>query len=118
MAFPSRVQGSGTSGGATTAICGDVAASLTATGSSATDALQLSAVINRVATTASGTGVKLPEPEVGAMMLVRNAGANTLTVYPPTGDTINGSASHTIATSKAALYFGTSTSTWVTLDGA
>jgi len=118
MAFPSRVQGAGQSGGATTAICGDVSAALTATGSSATDALQLSAVVSRVSTAAASTGVKLPAPEAGAMMFVRNDGANTLTVYPPTGSTINGSASNTIAAGKADLYFGTSGTAWVTLDGA
>lgn len=118
MAFPSRVQGAGQSGGATTAICGDVASALTATGSSATDALQLSAVVSRVSSAAASTGVKLPAPEAGAMMVVRNDGANTITVYPPTGSTINGSASNTIAAGKADLYFGTSTTTWVTLDGA
>ena len=118
MAFPSRVQGAGQSGGATTAICGDVSAALTATGSSATDALQLSAVVSRVSSAAASTGVKLPAPEAGAMMVVRNDGANTITVYPPTGSTINGSASNTIAAGKADLYFGTSGTTWVTLDGA
>ena len=118
MAFPSRVQGAGQSGGATTSICVDVSAALTATGSSATDALQLSAVVSRVSTAAASTGVKLPAPEAGAMMVVRNDGANTITVYPPTGSTINGSASNTIAAGKADLYFGTSGTTWVTLDGA
>jgi hypothetical protein len=118
MAFPSRVQGAGQSGGATTAICGDVSSNLTATGSSATDALQLSAVVSRVGTTAASTGVKLPAAEPGAMMLVRNAGASTLTVYPPTGSTVDGAASVTIATTKATLFFGPSTTTWVTLAGA
>ena len=118
MAFPSRVQGAGQSGGATTAICGDVASALPATGSSATDALQLSAVVSRVSSAAASTGVKLPAPEAGAMMVVRNDGANTITVYPPTGSTINGSASNTIAAGKADLYFGTSGTTWVSLDGA
>lgn len=118
MAFPSRVQGAGQSGGATTAICGDVSAALTATGSSATDALQLSAVVSRVSSAAASTGVKLPAPEAGAMMVVRNDGAETLTVYPPTGSTINGSASDSIAAGKANLYFGTSGTTWVSLDGA
>lgn len=118
MAFPSRVQGAGQSGGATTAICGDVASALTATGSSATDALQLSAVVSRVSSAAASTGVKLPAPEAGAMMVVRNDGANTITVYPPTGSTINGGASNTIAAGKADLYFGTSGTTWVSLDGA
>jgi hypothetical protein len=118
MAFPSRVQGAGQSGGATTAICGDVQAAVTATGSSATDALSVSAVVVRSATTTSGTGVKLPTVEVGAMMVVRNDGAESLTVYPQTGTTINGSASDTIAAGKANLYFGTSATTWVSLDGA
>lgn len=118
MAFPSRVQGAGQSGGATTAICGDVQAAVTAAGSSATDALSVSAVVVRSATTASGTGVKLPSPEAGAMMVVRNDGAETLTVYPPTGSTINGAASVTIAAAKASLFFGTSPTTWVSLAGA
>ena len=118
MAFPSRVQGAGQSGGATTAICGDVQSAVTATGSSATDALSVSAVVVRSATTASGTGVKLPTVEVGAMMVVRNDGAESLTVYPQTGTTVNGSASDTIAAGKANLYFGTSATTWVSLDGA
>jgi hypothetical protein len=118
MAFPSRVQGAGQSGGATTAICGDVQAAVTAAGSSATDALSVSAVVVRSATTASGTGVKLPAPEAGAMMVVRNDGAETLTVYPPTGSTIDGAASVTIVAAKASLFFGTSGTTWVTLAGA
>jgi hypothetical protein len=118
MAFPSRVQGAGQSGGATTAICGDVSAAVTAAGTVAADATSVSAVVTRVSTTASGTGIRLPAPEAGAMMFVRNDGANTLTVYPPSGGTINGSASNTIAAGKADLYFGTSGTAWVTLDGA
>ena len=118
MAFPSRVQGSGQSGGSAQAICGDVSAAVTATGSSATDAVSVSAVVTRVSSAAAGTGVKLPTPEAGAMMVVRNDGANTVTVYPPTGSTINGGASNTIAAGKADLYFGTGATTWVSLDGA
>lgn len=118
MAFPSRVQGAGQSGGATTAICGDVSATVTAAGSVAGDAQSVSAVVTRVSTAASGTGVKLPKAEAGAMMFVRNDGANSLTVYPATGDTINAASSDTIAAAKANLYFGTSATTWVSIDGA
>lgn len=118
MAFPSRVQGSGTSGGQTQAICGDVSASVTATGSVAGDAASVSAVVTRVSTAAAGTGVKLPPAESGAMMLVRNDGANALTVYPVTGGTVNGGASDSIAAGKANLYFGTSDTAWVSIDGA
>jgi hypothetical protein len=118
MAFPSRVQGAGQSGGATTAICGDVSASVTAAGSSATDAQSVSAVVTRVSTAAASTGVKLPVAEVGAMMVVRNDGANALTVYPQTGATIDGAASVSVTAAKATLFFGTSPTTWVTLAGA
>jgi hypothetical protein len=118
MAFPSRVLGAGTSGGTTTAICGDVANTLTATGSAAGDALALSAVVNRVSTTAASTGVKLPPAEAGAMMVVINDGASSLTVYPQTGSTIDGSASVAIATTKERIFFGISPTVWVSLLGA
>ena len=118
MAFPSRVQGSGTSGGQTQAIVGDVSATVTAAGTTAADATSVSAVVTRVSTTAASTGVKIPTAEVGAMMLVRNDGASTLTVYPQTGNTINGLTSDSIAAGKAILFFGTSATAWVTLDGA
>lgn len=118
MAFPSRVQGAGQSGGAALAICGQVDNSVTATGSSAATAAQVTNTWVRVSTAAASTGVKLPSVEAGAMMVVRNDGANTLTVYPQTGTTINGAASDTIAAGKAILFFGTSDTTWVTLDGA
>jgi hypothetical protein len=52
------------------------------------------------------------------MMVVRNDGANALTVYPQTGGTINGAASDSIAAGKAHLFFGTSATAWVSLDGA
>jgi hypothetical protein len=74
MPIPSRVLAMGNSGGSTIAICGDGADALVATGSSATDALQLSAVLNIVATTAASTGVKLPPTEAGAEVAVANDG--------------------------------------------
>jgi len=118
MAIPSRVQGAGQSGGATTAICGDVGNTLTAAGSSATDALALSAVHNRVSTTAASTGVKLPPAEAGAIVTVANDGASTLTVYPQTGSTIDGGASVSVATTKRRLFVGISPTVWVSILGA
>jgi len=118
MAFPSRVQGAGQSGGAALAICGQVDNAITAAGSVAADATQVNNTYVRVSTAASGTGIKLPAVEAGAMMVVRNDGAQTLTVYPQTGTTINGTASDSIVAGKANLFFGTSTTTWVSLDGA
>lgn len=118
MAIPSRVLAAGNAPLATEVICGDVANSLTATGSTATDALQLSAVVNVVATTASSTGVKLPPAEAGAMVTVFNNGANTLTVYPQTSSTIDAGASVSIATGKERIFFGASPTVWLSLLGA
>lgn len=118
MAFPSRVLAAGSSPLLSTTICGDVGNSLTAAGSSASDALQLSAVHNRVSTTAASTGVKLPPAETGAVVTVANDGASTLTVYPATGATIDGAASASIATTKRRLFVGISPTVWVSILSA
>ena len=112
MAFPSRVLGAGTPGGTTRAICGDVANTLTAAGSTAADALALSAVFNRTTTTASGTGVKLPPAEAGAVCFVVNSGANSLTVYPQTGSTIDAGSSVSVAAAARTMFFATSATQW------
>lgn len=119
MPIPSRVLAMGNSGGSVQAICGTGATGLTATGSTAADALQLSADWNTVATTASGTGVKLPPTEAGAVVCVYNAGANTLAVYPATGSTINAAASSlNVTTTQRVLFIATSSTTWVSIAGA
>lgn len=102
MAIPSRLMGSGTPAGQTSAIVGDTVTGLTAAGSTNADALQLSAVNNRVTTAAAGTGVRLPPLEVGAMVTVMNSGANALLVYPGTGNQINGLTATTGGFSVAA----------------
>lgn len=118
MTIPSRVLAAGNAPLATEVICGVVGNSLTATGSSATDALQLSADINVVTTTASSTGVKLVPAEAGAQVVVFNNGANSLTVYPQTGSTIDGGASVAIATGKERIFFGISPTVWLSHLGA
>ena len=119
MAIPSRVQASGNSGLATTSICGDGATALVATGSTAADALQLSACYNSIGTAASSTGVKLPPTEAGAMVVVYNGGAQTLTVYPSTGSTINAAAaSLSVTATTRVLFVATSATTWVSIAGA
>lgn len=118
MTIPSRVLGSGNSPLATQSICGTAATGLTATGTNLATALQLSTSWNVVGTTASGTGVKLMPTENGATMLVANDGANSLTVYAPSGSTIDGAASVAIATTKRRVFWGTSDTTWVSILGA
>jgi len=118
MAIPSRVLAAGNAPLSTEVICGDAANNLTATGSTTADALQLSAVLNNVTTVAASTGVKLPPAEMGAMVVVFNSGANSLTVYPITGTTIDGGSSVAIATGKERIFFGFSPTVWLSHLGA
>ena len=119
MAIPSRVLASGNSGLATTSICGDGATGLVALGSTAADALQLSAVYNTIASSSASTGVKLPPTEVGAVVSIFNNSGQTITVYPATGSTINAAAANvSVATAKSIMLFATSATTWASLTGA
>lgn len=70
---------------------------ITATGTTQADAYQLEAEFSIVTTTAASTGVILPhiaEPISGTHMRIKNAGAETLAVYPALGQTINGGAAN------------------------
>ncbi len=119
MAIPSRVLGAGNSPLSALSICGDGATGLVATGSTAADALQLSAVFNAITTSSASTGVKLPPTEVGAMVGVFNGSGQTIVAYPPTGSTINAAASSVnITNGKGVLFFATSATTWVSVTTA
>lgn len=116
MAIPSRVLASGNAGLSTISICGDGATGLVAVGSTAADALQLSAVWNTLTTSSASTGVKLQPTEAGAMVGLRNDSGQTITVYPATGSTINaGAANFSVATAKTVLFFATSATTWAAI---
>lgn len=116
MAIPSRVLAAGNSPLSTETICGSGATALVATGSSITDALQLSAVWNTLTTSSASTGVILPPTEVGAMIGLRNDSGQTVTIYPKAGSTINaGSSTVTVATAKTVILFATSATTWAML---
>ncbi len=70
---------------------------------------------------AAGTGARLPVPTQPLPMtvLVRNAGASTLTIYPPVGGTIDGgsvNAPTTVATSVGASYWAADPLTWYTVS--
>lgn len=116
MPIPSRLMGSGLAPLAAVNICGDVADTLTATGTTNADALALNAAINRCTTVAASTGVKLLIPEVGSQMMVINSGANSLSVYPGTGAAINAltvtTGAFAVAAGGRALFIGTSSTNW------
>ena len=120
MAFPSRILGAGNSPLSASTICGDGAVGLVALGTTAADALQLSAVHSTITTSAISTGVKLPPTEVGAHVVIFNNSGQTITVYPyNVSSTINaGAASVTLATAKTMMLAATSATTWVSITGA
>jgi hypothetical protein len=72
----------GMSAGGAKAINGSVATGLTAAGTVITDALDLVADTNVIATCGSGAGVQLPSCEIGDSCEVYNGGANACKVYP------------------------------------
>lgn len=95
----------------------DAKTGITAAGTAITDAAALTASVNLVTTTASGTGVLLPDVEVGSKIMVGNGGANTLLVYPPTSaGKINNAAAGaaaSLATLKGAIFQRLSATDWV-----
>lgn len=97
-------------------VFGGIATGLTATGSSSTDAYQLTKSVSVVGTTASSTGVILPKVAFDAdavdFVLIVNNGAQTLTIYPDSGSTVNATTSVSLATTKTALLFKTSATAW------
>jgi hypothetical protein len=76
--------------------------------------------MNVVSTVAASAGVALPTAIVGGHCIVRNSGANALTVYPKNGDSaaINAQAADaaiTIQTDTTAYFEGVSATLWFTI---
>jgi hypothetical protein len=118
MAIPSRVLGSGVNGLSTVSICGDGNASVSAAGTSAGNATAITFVYNNVTTVGSGAGVKLPPTEMGETIIVKNSGANPLTVYPyDTGSSINNVGYGTINPDCSAMFYAVSNTLWEELQG-
>lgn len=117
MTIPSRVLGSGISQLSTVSICGDGVDDIVAAGTSAGDATQIKYVYNSIDTTVPGSGVKLPTTEMGAVIFIANSGAHTVTVYPPTGSTINQTTSSSIAQNHTSLFFAVSNTQWYSMNG-
>lgn len=121
-AIPTRLMGTGNSALSAQAICGGVANTLTAAGTTNANALALSAEINVVTTTAASTGVRLMPVEAGAAVLVANQGANALLVYPGTGVQIDALTATTggfsVPAGKSAVFYGVSSTQWISQLGA
>lgn len=101
-------------------------ASVTAAGSTQTDATLIGASLN-VAASADGTkGVILPACEVGASILIFNNAGSTLKVYPDSGSAISvagtglgtTNAAFSQLTYKATLYFKVTSTQWIAITTA
>lgn len=97
---------------------GDVSTGLTATGTTISDALDLTAVLNQLSTVPANTGAQLWDAPVNARIEVINNGVSNLNLYPHSGSgTINGGAGGAavviVANEIALCYRDTSTNWFV-----
>lgn len=94
---------------------------LTAAGTNQATALQLdTTTFQRVTTVAASTGVRLPAALAGTRVVVFNAGANALNVFPISGATMNGTANaaQAIAVNKGAEFVCCADTHWTATAGA
>lgn len=86
------------------------------------NAVPLTATYNRVTTVASAAdSVKLPAALAGSRVVVFNKGANSMNVFPATGDAINALAANAaiaLATTKGMEFVCMVAGTWDTILGA
>lgn len=112
MAIGQRVLGSGLAPLATTNIIGDVASGLTAAGNSQSTAYDLTAAISEFTTVAASSGAQIMATDPGDAVFVYNGGANALSVYGQTGESIQNGAANaafSVAANKGALFIKVST---------
>lgn len=121
MTFKQHVMGSGTSAAAASAIVGGVNATVVGAGTTKADAtlLPLVSVIS-VLTAANNSGVILPPGngsgdgmQPGDYMVIYNADANTLLLYPPLGGSLNNG---TVSTGTVSIPTHTSVTAY-SVDG-
>jgi hypothetical protein len=84
----------GFSPGQAKAIGGQVNSSVSAAGTTQTDATALVSSVNVITTAAAGSGVRLPSVEIGDEFDILNLGANGVVIYPATGERINALATN------------------------
>lgn len=79
-------------------------------------AVALAAMLNRVATVATaGDSVKLPPSANGMQVVTVNAGANSMNVFPATGEQINALGANTafaVAAGKTATFYCATAGQW------
>lgn len=92
-------------------------------GGGQTNAAQIADMVTRVITVGTAAdSVKLPIAVPGLMLVVINAAAaNSMNVFPSTGQAINALSANTafaVAANKVALFFGSGNAQWHTILSA
>ena len=90
---------------------------ITALGTSQATAVILNTGINNVTTVAASTGVLLPIIEIGMQVIIRNAGANALSVYPRWNNTVNAAAvnvAYSLPAGGSIVFLGMTLTAWIT----
>src|SRR3990167_6691016 len=116
-----KIMGAGVAAGLANVLLGDVKDSMTASGTSQSDAQTIGCAITRFTTVASGAGAILPAGSVGDELLIINAGANALSLYPPIGHAINAGSTNTafsIPTASSTVFKRVSNLLWIALDAS
>ena len=113
MTIARELQSAGLSALAASSIAGTKALTVTAAGVTAATATDLAAAFNVVTTcTEAACGVQLPANDGGDSIVVVNATANNLRVYPPTGGAFSGATAdvpYTMAANSVKTFYQTST---------
>ena len=117
MALAQDIMKGGFSAGSARAIGGQVHPTVSAAGTSISDATDLRASVNVVTTAAASSGVQLPNCEIGDEVDVLNLGANAVTIYPDTSSNIinalSAGAGFSLATNTAVKLRKYTTTRWI-----
>jgi len=117
MATAADIMKGGTSAGQAQAINGQVHPSITAAGTTISDATDLAASINIITTAAASTGVQLPSSMVSDQVEILNLGANSVTVYPDSSSNqinqLSAGSGFTLAANTAVKLRKFSTTRWM-----
>jgi len=114
-----RVHDGSTAGGVELGKATTTNATVSAAGTNQATGTALTKDYNVCTTVASGTGVVLPTASAGRRIVIVNAGANQLNIYPASGASINALASnaaYTIASNGSIEFMADTTTHWYTIN--
>ena len=100
-----EAMGMGVPAGTAMALAGSSNDNVTAAGTTTADATVLAACNNLILTGAGSTGVRLPDGcNIGDTFHIGNGTANTIIVYPPTGEEVNNTTSKNLITLTGGVF--------------